>query len=85
MRFKVCRTSDKTPPCKGAVERSYIETVMWNGHTDERWSEGENHREERGKRVCDFSRTSWFIDIDNLEALLELVVSEEKDGLIFYA
>ena len=82
MEFMVRRTSRKTPPCDGAVKGPYVKTVAWEGEALEAWrSRGNNHREEHGEPVRDLVEVAWFVEVDDLEALLELV-PEAKNGLV---
>jgi len=83
MEYMIKRTSgydDETPPCKEAYRRAYARvderTVddpkkisVFKGRPERWYSEGKNHRVERGHIKRDFDDEAWFIEVKDLDAL----------------
>ncbi len=98
MRFKVDRSSDKVPPCKEAIEGTYVyvdeRTVNDPKETpdpDDWYERGENHRVEHGHIKRDFHEPCWFVDIASLDDLIaftkkygSLVFDDEKIEIYDY-
>ncbi len=84
MRFSISRTSiffDDDPPCEDAVrfpcvrvdERTTDDPSKIKAHegdTDWWTNEGRNHRIEDGHIKRDFDGADWYVEIENLEALI---------------
>lgn len=84
MKFMVTRTSDwigEKSPCPGARREGYVRIdertandptkIPANKGSDGGWySEGRNHRVERGHIMRDFDDEGWFIEIPDLDALM---------------
>lgn len=83
--------SEEDAPCEGAFREEYKfvdERIIYDpadlpprhGLTGTEWwyAEGKNHRVEDGHIKRDLVGTGWFIDIPNLEALLEFVQRNGK-------
>ena len=92
MKFRVSRTSGKTPPCEGAYEvltqcrdkhELSLAEIVQQGWDKQWFSSGTNHREEDGKAIRDLPlEVVWVVELQNLDQLAQFVVKHEGEVII---